>query len=122
MGARIIEKHFTHDKTLPGNDHYHAMDAQDLKVFYNNLNKIIEIMGNDQKMVLASEEITRLNARRSIVLNNDVIKGDTITESMITTKRPGTGISPLDWLKIIGKTVNKDLKKNHVLLWNDLIS
>lgn len=120
MGARIIEKHFTHNKTLPGNDHYHAMDAKDLKVFYNNLSKIIEIMGNDQKVVLESEEIARLNARRSIVLNSDVIKGDIISESMITTKRPGTGISSLDWANIIGKTVNKDLKKNHILLWNDL--
>ena len=120
MGAQIIEKHFTHDKTLPGNDHYHAMDHKDLKIFLKNLNKINEIMGCNKKNVLQSEEISRLNARRSIVINTDVIKDDIINESMITTKRPGTGINPSNWEKILGKSVNKNLNKNHILLWKDI--
>ena len=120
MGAQIIEKHFTHDKTLPGNDHYHAMDNKDLKILLKNLNKINEIIGYNKKIVLESEEISRLNARRSIVINADVVKGEIINESMITTKRPGIGISPSNWDKVLGKSVNKDLKKNHILLWQDI--
>ena len=120
MGAQIIEKHFTYDKTQPGNDHYHAMDDKDLKILLKNLNKIHEITGYNKKIVLESEEISRLNARRSIVINTDVIKGEIINESMITTKRPGIGINPSNWDNVLGKSVNKNLKKDHILLWQDI--
>ena len=70
--------------------------------------------------MLESEEVSRLNARRSIVINVDVVKGETINESMITTKRPGIGIKPSNWDKVLGKSVNKNLKKNHILLWKDI--
>ena len=120
MGAKIIEKHFTHDKTLPGNDHYHAMNADDLESFLKNLNKVYEITGVNKKAVLQSEVISRLNAWSSIVMNADILKGEIINVSMITTKRPGTGISPLKWNEVIGKTVNKNLSKDQILLWNDI--
>ena len=118
-GARIIEKHFTHDKTLKGNDHYHAMDSDDLKIFIKNLNQIIKISGEKEKKLLHSEEIARKNARRSIVLNYDVVNGQVIKENMISAKRPGTGISPINWNEVVGKTVTQNLKKDHILSWED---
>ena len=120
LGAKIIEKHFTLDKTLPGNDHYHSMDSNDLKIFINNLNKLHEISGDYLKKSLESEKNARLNARRSIVLNCNLSKGEVITESMIISKRPGTGIAPTEFDKVIGQSINKNLEKDHILKWDDL--
>jgi len=122
QGARIIEKHFTDNKKAKGNDHYHAMDFKDLKVFFNNLNKLNSVSGKYEKTVIKSEQISRKNARRSIVLNINAYKNNKINESMIITKRPGTGINPIDWKKVIGKKLKKNLKKDHVLKWQDLKS
>ena len=66
LGARIIEKHFTHDKSLTGNDHYHAMDKCDLKNFRKQIDVLFELLGDQYRRPLASEEISRANARRSI--------------------------------------------------------
>ena len=121
LGARVIEKHFTYDKTLPGNDHYHAMDVRDLKTFVGNVSRIHVMIGSgSEKESVETEEIARLNARRSIVLDADVRAGETLTESILTYKRPGTGVSPAHWDSIIGRRVAKDLEKDHVLQWSDL--
>jgi N-acetylneuraminate synthase len=121
LGARVIEKHFTHDKTLAGNDHYHAMDVRDLAVFREAVHKIDLMIGSsEEKAPLDTEEISRLNARRSIVLDADVSRGAVLTESMITYKRPGTGVSPIHWDAVIGRRVARDLERDHVLQWEDL--
>jgi N-acetylneuraminate synthase len=121
LGARVIEKHFTHDKTLPGNDHYHAMDVDDLRRFVLNVSRIDSMIGSDQaKEPIETEEISRLNARRSIVLDVDVRKGDVLAERMLTYKRPGTGVSPVHWDSVIGRKVVRDLERDHVLQWDDL--
>ena len=119
-GAEIIEKHFTLDKSLPGNDHYHAMDELDLKTFISEINEINEISGNKEKQVLKSEKISRKNARRSIVIKNQILKGTKIKEKDIISKRPGTGISSVEWENIVGKEVKYDLKKDHILQYTDL--
>ena len=119
-GAFIIEKHFTDNKKKTGNDHYHSMDKKDLKIFYRNLKKINLLLGESEKKPIKSEFISRKNARRSIVLTKNLAKGDQITKNSITTKRPGTGITPENWYKIIGKRLNKNLKSDHVLKWGDL--
>ena len=88
MGAVIIEKHFTHDKTLPGNDHYHAMDVDDLKNFKKQIDYLKVICGNYQeKTNIPSESISRKNARRSLVLKKDIQKGDVIKENDLICKR-----------------------------------
>ena len=119
-GARIIEKHFTHDKTLPGNDHYHAMDVDDLLVYNKQLDFIQKIEGTQSKSFLETEVISRNNARRSVVLNRDVQAGEILEESMVTCKRPGTGISPLHWDQILGMKFKNNLEEDHVLMWHDL--
>lgn len=121
LGARVIEKHFTHDKSLLGNDHYHAMDVDDLRTFLSSVKKIDAMIGSSSvKAPVDTEEISRLNARRSIVLDADVRAGDVLAESMLTCKRPGTGVSPVHWDSVIGRRVVRDLDRDHVLQWDDL--
>ncbi len=120
-GARVIEKHFTHDKTLPGNDHYHAMDVGDLKRFTANIELLRVVEGQTHKAPLESEAPARANARRSIVLTHPLRAGETIEESAITCKRPGTGISPLFWDSVVGMAARTDLEEDHVLAWRDLV-
>ena len=118
LGAKYIEKHFTLDKTLEGNDHYHAMNAEDLQKFSDNLKLLEEITGSETKNYLPSEEISRLNARRSWVTKGPVKAGTVITEENIIAKRPATGISPTE--VIVGKTFTKDLPDDHILQQGDI--
>ena len=116
-GAEIIEKHFTLDKTLPGNDHYHAGDPDDFKKAISNFDRIVEISGSEEKKVLDCELIPRREARRSLVLTRNMKAGEVITESDIMAKRPGTGISPKYTDIVIGKNLKKDLEEDTVLTW-----
>lgn len=120
LGAVIIEKHFTHDKTLPGNDHYHAMDKEDLKTLRNNLLQTFEILGNFQVTALEDETPARKNARRSLVAQQNIKKGAIITKKGLTFKRPAHGISPKFINDVIGKTALIDINDDDVLQWNML--
>lgn len=121
LGAQIIEKHFTYDKKLPGNDHYHAMDINDLKNLKVNLNKVIKLLGIEKyKKPIKEEEISRKNARRSIVTKYNLKVNHILKEEDITYKRPGTGISPIYWDEIIGKQLRVNVSEDHLLKWSDL--
>jgi N-acetylneuraminate synthase len=119
-GALVLEKHFTHDKSLPGNDHYHAMDVQDLKKFIANVDMLSETLGERHKMPLPEEAPAREHARRSIVLERTLKAGHVITEADITCKRPAHGVSPEFWDRVVGRTLARDLDVDHVLQWQDL--
>jgi N-acetylneuraminate synthase len=119
-GAKILEKHFTFDKSLPGNDHYHAMDWKDLAKFKEVLKKVRSLEGKIDKEPIQSEEKSRLNARRSIVLKRNLKSGEILKESDLTYKRPAHGISPTYWDEVIGKKIRLDLEEDHVLKWVDL--
>ena len=120
MGARIIEKHFTYDKSLPGNDHYHAMDKEDLRVFLANVEHLAPGLGDEDKAPVDGEYVARKHARRSIVTARSIKKGDVFSEAILTYKRPGTGISPLLWDEVIGSVANCDLKPDHMLDWSEI--
>ncbi|MFM8014517.1 MAG: N-acetylneuraminate synthase family protein [Actinomycetota bacterium] len=120
LGAVILEKHFTHDTSLQGNDHYHAMTSDHLRDFRSEVSRIRPLLGVRTRAPLASEEIARLNARRSIVVARDLSAGHCIVEADITYKRPGTGISPLSWDDVIGRTTRRALVADDVLQWSDL--
>lgn len=123
LGAVILEKHFTHDKTLPGNDHYHAMDVVDLTRFVEMSQRVHELLGdNDHKEPIPTEAVSRKNARRSIVISKDIPAGHILKEDDITYKRPGSGISPLFWDEVIGRKVSIALETDHVLQWHDLVN
>ena len=119
-GATVIEKHFTLDKTLKGNDHYHAMDPEDLKKFVRNIELLNVIKGEYCKRPLPCEQAARKQARRSIVLKADIKAGDKITKDLVTFKRPGTGISPTDLDKIIGREAASDLSEDTILTWDNI--
>ena len=119
-GANIIEKHFTLDKTLTGNDHYHAMDVEDVKTFNENIELINKIKGKKVKQPLVCESSSRKEARRSIVASKDIKKGEKITKDNITFKRPGTGISPSKVDEIIGMNANDDIAEDTLLTYEML--
>ena len=118
LGAKIIEKHFTHNKELPGNDHYHAMDKNDLKKFKDNMNRVLEIIGSSLRSPLNSENTSRKNARRSLVAAKDIKANTTLKASDITWKRPALGIDPRDFDKLVGKKPIKDIDNDTVMQWN----
>ncbi len=118
LGSVIIEKHFTHDKTLPGNDHYHAMDMEDLKLFRKNLERTFEVLGSFKVEALADEEPARNNARRSLVALKDIPAGKVVDRSDLTFKRPAHGVSPRFIDEIIGKTTAVNIKEDDVIKWN----
>ncbi len=115
LGAIVIEKHFTLDKTLKGNDHYHAMDEKDAKKIIAGMDYLDSIRGNYDLKCLDSELKARQNARRSIVSNRDIKKGEVITMDDLTYKRPGTGISPQKVKDVIGKTAKVDIADDTIL-------
>jgi N-acetylneuraminate synthase len=118
LGSVIIEKHFTYDKTLQGNDHYHAMDKEDLKLFRKNLKMVFEILGEFKVKALEDEELARKNARRSLVAKRFIPKGKVIEYDDLTFKRPASGISPKFIDEIVGKKVNRDIEEDEILKWN----
>lgn len=118
LGAEILEKHFTHDKNLKGNDHYHAMDKTDLKYFFSQIEKVWTKLGNFEKAPLDSERISRANARRSLIAKKNIAKGKIITKEDLTWKRPAKGISPSEINIIIGSTANVDIEEDTVLKYN----
>ena len=120
LGAEILEKHFTHNKSLPGNDHYHAMDVNDLKSFVSRLGTLIESLGQSKKVSLSSEESARLNARRSLVTLREIRKGEEINVVDLTYKRPGTGISPADIDEVVGKTTTRTVEEDEIVQWEML--
>jgi len=119
-GANIIEKHYTLDKTLKGNDHYHGMDPNDIKKFKENISFIKKINGQYDKNPLPCEAESRKQARRSIVAKQDMAIGEEIREDMLTFKRPGTGISPSDLEKVIGKKVKIAIKEDDLIDYSHL--
>ncbi len=118
LGAAIIEKHFTHDKSLPGNDHYHAMDKHDLKEFWRRWSFTEELLGSFEVKALADEEPARRNARRSLVAATEIKAGEIIAEKHLTWKRPAHGIGAKFYKDLIGKKALYDLSEDTVLKWS----
>lgn len=115
FGAEILEKHFTHDKTLPGNDHYHAMDKNDLCMLISNLEKNFQKIGNFQVSSLPGEEPARKNARRSLVAARFIPKGKNITMEDLTWKRPAEGISPREIDVVLRSSAIKNIEEDEII-------
>ena len=117
LGARILEKHFTHDKSIPGNDHYHAMDKEDLKVFHIRIRALMKLLGEQTRKPLESEKIARANARRSLVAARPIAVGQKVSADDITWKRPGIGIDPRDYDRLVGCEAKRDIEEDDILHW-----
>ncbi len=118
LGAEVIEKHFTLDKAIPGNDHYHAGTPDDFRLAIDSFRWINRVTGESLKTVLPCEETPRREARRSLVLTRDMKKGELIEEQDIVAKRPGTGIPPRFADVVVGREVKCDLPEDTILQWD----
>lgn len=108
LGATVIEKHFTFDKTMEGPDHKASLEPDELKAMVDAIRNIEQALGDGHKHVSPSERKNMDIARKSIVAARDIRKGEVLTEENITTKRPGNGISPMRWDSVIGTTAIRD--------------
>ena len=121
LGAEMIEKHFTLDKDMPGWDHKVSANPEEMKIICTESKRISNALGNGRKVVTSEEMSKRNKFRRSLILTKELRKGDTITNSDLTYKRPGTGIAPDEYKYVIGRKLNKDKKYDDLLKWEDLV-
>jgi N,N'-diacetyllegionaminate synthase len=112
LGAVIIEKHFTLDRSLPGPDHKASLEPHELKSMIQSIRNIEKAIGNGEKKPSASEMKNINVARKSIVALREISPGEIFTADNLTVKRPGNGISPMQWHEIIGKKASRNFKKD----------
>lgn len=115
MGAKIIEKHFTLDKNMDGPDHAASLEPEELELMVKSIRNIEKALGNGKKVPSKSEVDNIAVARKSIVAKTNILEGDTFTENNITVKRPGTGISPMKWFYVLGKTAKKKFEEDELI-------
>jgi len=115
LGARVIEKHFTVDRTLPGPDHAASLEPHELKKMIEMIRNIESALGDGRKQPSSSELRNIPFARKSIVAKTDIRTGETFSEKNLTVKRPGTGISPMQWERIIGTISATDYNKDELI-------
>lgn len=118
LGATVIEKHFTLDKTLKGNDHYHAMDPDDARRIIAGVAFVDDLLGSPELAHSETEKVARMNARRSIVSACDIPAGTLLTREMLTFKRPGTGISPTRVDEVIGSVAKVDIPEDSIVCFD----
>jgi N-acetylneuraminate synthase/N,N'-diacetyllegionaminate synthase len=121
LGACVIEKHLTLDKTMPGPDHKASCEPDEFKRLIEQIRAVERALGDGQKKPLACEEEIRQLARRSLVAAVDIAKGQIIDESVLTAQRPGSGISPVELPKVRGRQAARDLPAGTLIQWADLI-
>lgn len=115
LGATVIEKHFTLDKRMEGPDHIASLEPSELEAMIIAIRNIEKALGSRIKKPSPSELKNRPIVRKSIVAAEDIIKGDVFTEECLTVKRPGTGLNPMFWDIVIGKTAKKNFKKDELV-------
>jgi len=116
LGATVIEKHFTLDRTRPGPDHHASLEPGELKDMIEKLKNIKTALGTGLKWPSPSELRNIPIVRKSIVAACDIKQGELFTADNITTKRPGTGISPMRWDQVIGRTANRDFNEDELIV------
>ena len=115
MGAMIIEKHFTLDKAMNGPDHLASLDLEELKNMVSAIRNIEQALGSNLKIVTPSEKINKNIVRKSIIAKCFIKKGERLTEDNLTVKRPGTGLSPMKWDKVIGTIAVTDYQADELI-------
>ncbi len=116
LGASVIEKHFTMDRKMKGPDHKASLEPDELKAMVKAIRNIEMAMGSGIKKPSESEKINIPIARKSIVAACNIKRGDQFTLENITVKRPGTGISPMQYEKLLGKRASKDYYPDELIL------
>jgi N-acetylneuraminate synthase len=115
LGATVIEKHFTLDKTLPGPDHNASLDPEELKLMVNSIRDVEKAIGDGVKRPQPSELANRNIVRRSLVAAKRITTGEKFTSENVSIKRPGTGISPIKYWDLIGQISDKNYDEDDLL-------
>jgi len=115
LGATIIEKHFTTNRNLPGPDHKTSLEPSELKSMISAIRNIESALGDGNKKLTPSESKNIIAVRRSIVAKTAIKKGELFTAENITTKRPCTGISPMDWDQVINTNAKRDFVSDEII-------
>ena len=112
MGATVIEKHFTLDKTMDGPDHKASLSPDELTTMVSAIRHIEQAIGSGIKEPSPSEQINITIVRKSIVAKRNIAKGECFSEENLTCKRPGTGISPMEWEKVLGQVAQREYRED----------
>lgn len=115
LGAKVIEKHFTLDRNLPGPDHKASLEPHELRALVMAVRNIEEALGDGEKRITPSESSNRIVARKSIVASTPIKKGDKLTPSNLTCKRPAGGISPMEWDRVVGTGAIRDFRQDEAI-------
>jgi N,N'-diacetyllegionaminate synthase len=115
MGATIIEKHFTLDRNLDGPDHNASLEPNELKAMVGAIRHLEKALGDGVKQPAESEKKNISIARKSIVAERKITKGELFTEENLTVKRPGNGVSPMKWFEILGKKAVKNFEEDELI-------
>lgn len=115
LGATVIEKHFTLDKNMEGPDHKASLEPSELKAMVKSIRNIEQALGTGHKTISESERKNIEIARKSIVAAKDIKEGEIFTEENLTVKRPGNGISPMEWENIIGKVAKRNFQEEELI-------
>jgi N-acetylneuraminate synthase/N,N'-diacetyllegionaminate synthase len=120
LGAVLIEKHFTLDKSLPGPDHKASLEPNELTEMVTAIRDVEKALGNGVRRLTEEEREIRKKVRRSIVAKEEILEGTIITESMLDFKRPGTGIEPKHLDRVIGRRTKKDIMPDELIAFKNL--
>lgn len=117
LGARVIEKHFTLDQNMAGPDHKASLEPDELGTMVRSIRHIESALGSAVKQLSPSESGNRHIARKSLVAACDLAAGEVLAEHHLTTLRPGTGISPMEWPRMVGRTTTRAYVAGEQLEW-----
>jgi len=115
LGATVIEKHFTLDKNMEGPDHKASLEPLELQALVTAVRNVGEAMGSSEKIISSSERKNIDIARKSIVAKQFINKGEILSEENISTKRPGNGVSPMQWFEVLGKEAVRDFEEDELI-------
>ena len=115
LGAEVIEKHFTLNRHMEGPDHKASLEPDELKAMVEGIRKVEEALGTGIKSPSESEKSNIPIVRKSIIANRNIQAGETLTADNITTKRPGTGISPMKWNEVLGTKAIRDFEEDELI-------
>jgi N,N'-diacetyllegionaminate synthase len=115
LGAEVIEKHFTLDRNMEGPDHKASLEPHELREMVRSIRNIELALGNGKKEPSNSEKRNIGIVRKSIVAKKDIAMGELFTEENLTTKRPGTGISPMEWNKVLGQRAGRHYSMDELI-------
>lgn len=115
-GAKLIEKHFTLDRTLPGPDHKASLEPDELTAMVRSIRDIEKALGNPRKAPAVSEVKNMDIARKSLVAARNIEKGETFTADNLTVKRPGSGRSPMDYWEVLGMPAERAYREDETIL------